>query len=210
MRTGERIVERDAQRDVLMVLADAARADARAQADRGAYPGAAAILREMAARIDRSVGFVRDDGSHLADVREQLEDEAQSYERRSTDAERAHQRKAAYSYKMGTPMQTPMAFRTAAPLAAQLVGVGGPVAGQIHALALENAIGRVNGNDIVIAQGNISKRHTRILFVGDAFMLQDLGSTGGTYVNGQRVSSHRLANGDRITIGDAELRFEIV
>jgi Ca-activated chloride channel family protein len=210
VRSGARVVERDAQRDVLMVLADAARADARAHADRGAYPGAAAILREMAARIDRSEGFVLDDGSHLADVREQLEDEAQSYERKSTDAERMHQRKAAYSYKMGTPMGTPMAFRAAAPLAAQLVGIAGPVLGQCHVLALENAVGRVNGNDIVIAQSNISKRHTRILFVDDAFVLQDLGSTGGTYVNGQRVRSHKLVHGDQLTIGDAAFRFEIL
>ena len=211
VRTGAPVIDRDAQRDVLMVLADGARADARAQADRGAYPGAAAILRQMAERIDRSEGFVLDDGSHLADVREQLEDEAASYERKSTDAERMHQRKQAYSYRMGTPMGTPMAFRAPAPLAAQLVGLTGAVAGKTFVLSLENSIGRVNGNDIVVAQGNISKKHTRILFVDDGFVLQDLGSTNGNCVNGVRVRTHKLAHGDQISLaGDVAFRFEIL
>src|SRR6185369_232282 len=93
VRTGPRLVDREAQRDVVIAQADAARIQARAQADRGALPGAAAILRQMAARVDATEGFVRNDGSLLAELREQLEDEAGGYERTSSDLERAHLRK---------------------------------------------------------------------------------------------------------------------
>jgi hypothetical protein len=60
----------------VIVQADAGRAQARAQADRGALPAAATILRQIAARIDATEGFVRNDGSLLAELREQIEDEA--------------------------------------------------------------------------------------------------------------------------------------
>jgi len=209
VRGGMRVVDREAQRDVIAVLADAARVDARAQADRGAYPAAAAILRKMTQRIDAGEGFVRNDGSQLAELREQLEDEATNYEQKLTHQERAHRTKAAYGYKLGTPMGTPVAARGAAPIHAMLVGIGGPVAGQTHQLQMENTIGRSSHCDIVVASGNLSRSHTRILFITDHFLLQDLGSTNGSRVNGVLVHTARLADGDRIEIGDAAFRFQI-
>jgi len=209
VRSGPRVVDRDAQRDVIGVLADAARIDARAQADRGAYPAAAAILRKMAQRIDACDGFVRNDGSQLAELREQLEDDATNYEQKLTDQERAHKRKAAHGYKLGTPAATPAAGRAAAPVQAALVGTGGPVVGQVFPLRMENVIGRGTSSDIVIQSSNLSRKHTRILFIGDRFVLQDLGSTNGSRVNGALVHSAKLSDGDRIELGDAQFRFEI-
>ena len=55
----------------------------------------------------------------------------------------------------------------------------------------------------------LSRSHVRILFVGDRYVLQDLGSTHGAMVNGVRVNSADLATGDLIQIGDVELRFEL-
>ncbi len=63
IRVGPSVVDKDAQREIILVQADAARAQARAQADRGATPAAAAILRALAARIDALEGFSRTDGS---------------------------------------------------------------------------------------------------------------------------------------------------
>ena len=209
IRSGPRVVDAGAQRDVIGVLADAARAEARAQADRRAYPAAAAILRKMAQRIDACEGFVRNDGSPLAELREQLEDDAVNYEQKLTDQERAHKRKAAHGYKLGTPAGTPAAGRVAAPVQAVLVGTGGPVAGQLFKLYMENAIGRGSSNDIVVLSERLSRRHTRILFITDRFVLQDLGSTNGSKVNGLDVHSAKLADGDRIELGDAQFRFEI-
>jgi pSer/pThr/pTyr-binding forkhead associated (FHA) protein len=55
----------------------------------------------------------------------------------------------------------------------------------------------------------LSRRHTRILFVDSRFVLQDLGSTNGSQVNGTLVHSAKLSGGDRIALGDAQFRFEI-
>lgn len=210
VNTGAAVIDRDGQRDVIIVQADAARGDALAQADRGALPAAAAILRQMCARIDASEGFVRDDGSVLADLREQLEDEALMYERKSTDAERAHQRKAMMAYQVGTPMATPAPARAAAPVRARLICVVGSVVGREYPLMLENIIGRVGGNDIPVQSSRISKRHTRILWVNDRFMLQDLGSTNGTTLNGNSVRSAALSDGDMIGVGgDVVFKFVV-
>jgi Ca-activated chloride channel homolog len=209
IRTGARLIDRDAQRDILIVQADAARAQARAQADRGAQPAAAAILRQIAARIDATEGFVRNDGSLLAELREQIEDEAANYERKSTAQERVHQRKATLVYTAASPGYA----RTPVPppaIPAVLIGIAGPVAGQRFQLSAETQIGRSSRNDIVIASHRLSRSHTRILFVGDHWMLQDLGTTNGTSVNGTQVTSCRIDDGDLIQLGEAELRFKIV
>lgn len=209
VRGGARAVDRDAQRDVIAVQTDAARAEARAQADRGAFPAAAAILRKMAQRIDACEGFVRNDGSQLAELREQIEDDAANYEQKLSDRERAHRAKAAHMYKLGTPAATPAAGRVAAPVDATLVGTGGPVSGQLFKLLVENVIGRSTNNDIVVASDRLSRRHTRILFVGDRFVLQDMGSTNGSRVNGAMVNSANLSDGDQIELGDAQFRFQL-
>jgi pSer/pThr/pTyr-binding forkhead associated (FHA) protein len=56
----------------------------------------------------------------------------------------------------------------------------------------------------------LSRCHTRILFVNDRFMLQDMGSTNGSHVNDQPVHSAPLADGDVVKLGDAVFRFEIL
>ena len=209
IRAGARIIDRDAQRDIVIVQADAARAQARAQADRDAHPAAAAILRQIAARIDATLGFVRNDGSLLAELREQIEDEAANYERTSTAQERVHQRKATLVYTAASPGYA----RTPVPppaIPAVLIGIAGPVAGQRFPLSSETQIGRSARNDIVVASHMLSRSHTRILFVGDHWMLQDLGTTNGTYVNGAQVTSCRIEDGDLIKLGEAELRFKLV
>ena len=208
IRTGPSVVDKDAQREIILVQADAARIQARGQADRGAMPAAAAILKALAARIDALDYFQRDDGSVLADLRETLQDEIEQYERKSTDVERAHQRKASMVYKSATPTYMPPAAAVA-PVHAALLGIGGPVAGQLFTLRTENHIGRISGNEIVIPNGGLSKRHARVMFAGKDFVIVDLGSTNGTSVNGKRVHSHTLANGDLIEIGPAVFRFQL-
>jgi Ca-activated chloride channel homolog len=210
VRAGARVVDRDAQRDVLLIAADEARTEARAQADRRAFPSAAQLLRAMAARIDASEGFVRNDGTPLAELREQLEDEAANYEKRGTDSEMQHKMKASRMYKQGTPAATPMAQRIAAPIHAQLVGLSGAIVGQKYTLMLENVIGRGAMNDIPVNSGMLSRKHTRILFLDDHFVLQDLGSTNGSQINDAHVGTAPLADGDVVKLGDAVFRFEII
>lgn len=209
IRAGGAVVDRDAQRDIVLVQAEAARVQARAQADRGAMPAAAAVLRQMVTRIDGTAGFVTNDGSSLAELREQLIDEAANYERKSTAQERVHQRKATMVYTAGTPGYARIPQPPPA-IPAHLVGLIGPVAGQTFVLRAENQLGRSTSNDIVIQSSHLSRGHARIIFAGDRWMLQDLGSTSGSYVNSKKVHSHKLVTGDVIKVGDAELRFELV
>lgn len=70
-------------------------------------------------------------------------------------------------------------------------------------------IGRLADCGIILADGNTSRHHAQITRSGSGFVITDLGSTNGTFVNGQRlVADHRLNDGDIITVGSANLRFE--
>src|SRR5688572_11541542 len=69
-------------------------------------------------------------------------------------------------------------------------------------------IGRVKPADAVINVESISRTHARILPVDSAYSIEDLGSSNGTFVNGERIKSPRkLSNGDVINLGaEVELR----
>lgn len=68
-------------------------------------------------------------------------------------------------------------------------------------------IGRHPDNDIVIANGAVSARHAAITRSGDQAVLEDLGSSNGTFVNGRRVAQAVLAPGDRAAIATFEVEF---
>jgi len=67
----------------------------------------------------------------------------------------------------------------------------------------EITIGRVSGNDIVLAKGNISKRHTRLTKREGGMEIADLKSTNGTYVNGRKIADPvHVSATDKIYVGD--------
>ncbi|MDG2050480.1 MAG: FHA domain-containing protein [Myxococcota bacterium] len=71
-------------------------------------------------------------------------------------------------------------------------------------------IGRGREADLVIAESTISRAHARIdPGAGDGWLLQDLGSTNGTHVNGSQVSTQRLADGDEIRMGRLVLGIQL-
>ncbi len=73
----------------------------------------------------------------------------------------------------------------------------------------EISIGRVQGNDLLLPKGNVSKRHARIVFRDGRFIVTDLKSTNGSYVNGHRIAQATIVReGDKIYIGDFILRLE--
>lgn len=73
----------------------------------------------------------------------------------------------------------------------------------------EVTVGRVHGNDIVLPRGNVSKRHARVLFREGRFIVTDLNSTNGTYVNRRRIAQATIVREeDKIYIGDFVLRVE--
>ncbi len=64
----------------------------------------------------------------------------------------------------------------------------------------ELTIGRNPGNDILIDNVGVSRRHAVIRVHGDAVIIEDLGSANGTSVNGQKITTHELRNGDEIQV----------
>src|SRR6201982_2815806 len=73
----------------------------------------------------------------------------------------------------------------------------------------EVTIGRVQGNDIILPKGNVSKRHSRIVLKDGKFIIVDLKSTNGTYVNGRKITSPLVVKGSaKIYIGDFILSIE--
>src|SRR6187549_2481071 len=76
--------------------------------------------------------------------------------------------------------------------------------------AAELSVGRVQGNELMLPKGNVSKRHARLLYRDGRFIVTDLNSTNGTYVNRRRITQATIVReGDRIYIGDFVLRIEL-
>lgn len=79
-----------------------------------------------------------------------------------------------------------------------------------HALSSHPAtLGRSADCDVVVADERVSRRHARVVMMGDGHAVEDLASTNGTYLNGARVAVlTRLGHGDRIEVGNQVLRYE--
>ena len=106
------------------------------------------------------------------------------------------------------PAPAPAGPRRVNPADRPWLGVDGeryPLMGAITIL------GRDDGADIILDDPGISRRHSelRVTTDGRHFVttIRDLGSTNGTYVNGERISSEHLEDGDRVTVGRTSITF---
>jgi len=86
----------------------------------------------------------------------------------------------------------------------QLTMRSGPTPGKTFPLEKQEILlGRDLANDIAISDPEVSRRHTRLLMQEDNVIIEDLGSTNGTFLNGQRIASpQQLRAGDVITLGE--------
>lgn len=86
----------------------------------------------------------------------------------------------------------------------QLVMHAGPTPGKTFPLEGDViTIGREAGNTIVINDAEVSRKHSQLTFQGGKYVLIDIGSTNGTFVNGQRITgSHVLVPGEVISLGE--------
>ncbi|MFJ4517173.1 FHA domain-containing protein [Streptomyces sp. NPDC088816] len=93
---------------------------------------------------------------------------------------------------------------------ASITGRVGPLAGRRFPVgAAPVTFGRSGDSSVVIASGRASRLHAEVLREAGRYVLYDRGSRNGTLVNGNKVTSHVLASGDEITIGDEVFSFEI-
>ena len=90
------------------------------------------------------------------------------------------------------------------------VGSGaGLRAGSAYDLSAGALLGRGDQADIVLEDSFASSRHARLVPHGDVIVLEDLGSTNGTYLNDEPLSGPQpLHPGDRVRIGDTSFTFE--
>ena len=70
-------------------------------------------------------------------------------------------------------------------------------------------IGRGRSADLVIAEPTISRSHAALGYDREGFFVQDLGSTNGTRVNGNREPQMRLASGDELQLGKLRLKLHL-
>jgi hypothetical protein len=74
----------------------------------------------------------------------------------------------------------------------------------------ELVIGRSSELDMVLIEDMVSRKHARLTLGADQITIADLGSTNGTFVNGEKVRRARLKEGDRILIGTSILKLVAV
>jgi Ca-activated chloride channel homolog len=214
---GARQVVPAARARVLEVRSDEARAEAQALADRGQFDGAGAVLRKMIGAIEAEPWFTANDGSALGEALEQLRDEAGALERRPSVEQYRVFRKTQITSHMTDVESTasPTSLRYAQSVGgalpnAALVIVAGDDAGRRVALDQPRmTVGRTPAAQVRIVDANVSRRHAEIVAQGGTFLVNDLGSTNPTKVNGQAiVRPWPLREGDVIQVGDVELRYE--
>lgn len=78
---------------------------------------------------------------------------------------------------------------------------------QVNIEGQVTTIGRDPECGVQIDSLGVSRRHATIHWTGDRFVLTDLESFNGTFVNNERIWEHALQNGDAIAMGECQLRF---
>ena len=93
-------------------------------------------------------------------------------------------------------------------LGAQLVEISGPHAGRVHELPYgEHVAGRGGGAQLLLEDGDVSRRHALLKVAPRGLSVEDLGSKNGVLMGGRRVEpSEILVHGQVITIGNLRLR----
>ena len=89
---------------------------------------------------------------------------------------------------------------------AYLIVLAGSSVGEMYKITAESTvIGRGQQADIQVIDEGISRRHAEIVHQGDTIVIRDLGSTNGTYCNGDKIGEHQLSDGDKIQVGSTTI-----
>jgi pSer/pThr/pTyr-binding forkhead associated (FHA) protein len=81
--------------------------------------------------------------------------------------------------------------------------------GRTYELKVEKTtVGRVSDNAFEIPEASVSSHHAEILLRGSEVVIRDLGSTNGTYINGEKITEAVLKPGQMLRFGTVELRLD--
>jgi pSer/pThr/pTyr-binding forkhead associated (FHA) protein len=105
------------------------------------------------------------------------------------------------------PMAQTVAFSS--PVGFSLVALDGPLAGQKFPASSNLEIGREGAQIRLDGDSNASRRHAMVSPSASGVRVADLGSTNGTFLNGQRVQSGDAKQGDILRIGNTSFRVEV-
>ena len=95
-------------------------------------------------------------------------------------------------------------------ITARLVAVNGPLSGQTFYLDEPVvSIGRLGSNEVCLEDPFVSRHHCVIRKEGDEYLIEDLTSANGTYLNGERVNAGALKEGSLIQIGTSLFLFKL-
>src|SRR5260221_8816114 len=92
---------------------------------------------------------------------------------------------------------------------AKLVVLSAGMTGRTHELKVDKTtVGRVEDNTFQIAEPSVSSHHCEILLRGAEVVVKDIGSTNGSYINGEKVTESVLKPGQILRLGQIEMRLE--
>ena len=114
-------------------------------------------------------------------------------EKEETEKEEAERRPVEYSTITGTVLQV----RSGGDREGEIVGVEGQMV----------TIGRSPQSDLFLDDVTVSRHHARIVIDADGYVVEDLSSLNGTYVNRKRIERHQVFDGDELQIGKFKLAF---
>jgi chromosome segregation ATPase len=191
--------QRTAELEAARVTADAAAAKAHTEAE-----AAAATARERIAALETET---RQQAGSLHELRVQFGAVRDSLAQRNAMIERV-EAEAASSVAMLGNIQHNLEHLGAEEPAHLLVRSDGST-GILHLLGKRTTLGRTPDNDVHIDAEFISRHHAVALRAGAKTVIEDLNSTNGTYVNGQRINRRTLKDGDLVTLGKTEFRFTV-
>lgn len=89
--------------------------------------------------------------------------------------------------------------------------LAGATGGVVHLVYGEVTVGRGQGNTVIVSGRSVSKKHAQFVPEKTGWLVEDLGSTNGLFVNGSRIAGQvSLNDGDVVAIGEAKFRYELV
>jgi two-component system nitrogen regulation response regulator GlnG len=91
----------------------------------------------------------------------------------------------------------------------RLVVIEGPNKGTSLRVDGTVAIGSRKGSELCLEDATVSREHAEVTITAEGYLLQDLGSTNGTFLNGVRIDRAYLRDGAILTMGKCRLRFQL-